>query len=90
MTVAPLPQAARGTRAPQQATDAATGAADGADPDTAAAQAQQRALAARSATFDLAAKERAEDERERAALEQLMLAQLKDEDEVMKKWIAMI
>jgi hypothetical protein len=32
----------------------------------------------------------AEAERERAALEALLMAQLKDEDEVMKKWIAMI
>jgi thioredoxin-like negative regulator of GroEL len=44
----------------------------------------------RAAAFNLATETQAEDEREQAALQQLMLAQLKDEDEVMKKWIAMI
>jgi hypothetical protein len=52
--------------------------------------ADEHALAVRTAAFDIQAKEQAEDEREREALEQLVQAQLKFEDEIMKKWIAMI
>jgi len=44
----------------------------------------------KGATFDLQAKVDAEAEREREVLEQLMLAQLKFEDEIVKKWIEMI
>ena len=81
MINAPAPIAARAPRAPQApAADAATGAADGADPD----------LAARTATFNSLAKEQAEDEREREVLEAMMLAQVKYEDEILKKWIEMI
>lgn len=47
-------------------------------------------LAAKKAAFDFKAEVDAESERERAVLEQLLLAQLKDEDDIMKKWIAMI
>ena len=82
--------AARTPRAPQPSTDAATGAADGAGPDAAANAAQQRALAAQRDTFNYEAAEQAELEREREVLESMVQAQLKDEDEVMKKWIAMI
>jgi hypothetical protein len=42
------------------------------------------------AAFDHETELNAEAEREREALEALLLVQLKDEDEVMKKWIAMI
>lgn len=42
------------------------------------------------AAFDYEVAQQAEMERERAALEALLLANLKDEDEVMKKWIAMV
>jgi len=80
---------ARAPRAPQAkpAADPATGAAStGADDTTA----QEHALALAKAAFNYQTELEAEAERERDALEQLMLAQLKDEDEVMKKWIAMI
>ena len=81
--------AARTPRAPQaKAADPATGAADStADAQT---QSQQHALAVQRQAFDFEMEERSEVERERQALEQLMLAQLKDEDEIVKKWIAMI
>jgi hypothetical protein len=82
--------AARPTRAPQvkPAADPATGAASG--EDSPQAQTQQHALALAKAAFDYETELQAEAEREREALESLLLAQLKDEDEVMKKWIAMI
>jgi hypothetical protein len=81
--------AARAPRAPQAkpATDPATGAASD---DSAQTQTQQHALALAKAAFDYETELQAEAEREREALESLLLAQLKDEDEVMKKWIAMI
>jgi len=81
--------AARTPRAPHdKAADPGTGAADGtADAQT---QAQEHALAVQRQAFNFAMEERSEFEREREALEQLMLAQLKDEDEIVKKWIAMI
>jgi len=68
--------AARAPRAPQAKSDAKSAAPD--------------PLAAQKAAFDLQTEIAAEAEREREALESLLLAQLKDEDEVMKKWIAMI
>ncbi|MDQ2866739.1 MAG: hypothetical protein M3R51_11000 [Candidatus Eremiobacteraeota bacterium] len=77
--------AVRAPRTPQAKSSSAPAKDD--DPET---QAQQRALAAQRQAFDLAADEAAELEREREALEQLMLAQLKDEDEIVKKFIAMI
>ncbi len=85
-----LAVAARAPRAPQAkpAADPATGAAGDApdDPTTA----QEHALAAMKAAFNYQTELDAEAERERAALEALLMAQLKDENEVMKKWIAMI
>ena len=69
------------------AADPATGAASSAPDDTTA---QEHALALAKAAFNYQTEVEAEAERERDALEQLMLAQLKDEDAVMKKWIAMI
>jgi hypothetical protein len=84
------PIAARAPRAPQ-VKSSETGAGD--EADDAATQAKdraQRALAAHQQAFDEAAQERAEFEREREVLEQLMLAQLKDEDAILKKWIEMI
>jgi hypothetical protein len=51
---------------------------------------QTHQLAAAKAAFDMETEIQAEAEREREALEALLLAQLKDADEVMKKWIAMI
>jgi hypothetical protein len=81
--------AARAPRAPQAKPpeDPATGA-DTSDPgDTTA---QEQALAQVKAAFDYEMALQAEMERERQALEALLIANLKDEDEVMKKWIAMI
>jgi Spy/CpxP family protein refolding chaperone len=69
------------------AADPATGA-DSSTPDDITTQ--EQALAQVKAAFDYEMAEQAEMERERAALETLLLANLKDEDEVMKKWIAMI
>ena len=69
-------------------TDPATGAAAAAPDD--GTTSQEHALAQTRAAFDYETELDAEAEREREALETLLLAQLKDEDEVMKKWIAMI
>ena len=57
-------------------------------PDRSAAAAAR--LAARHATFDYRAAQRAEIQREHAVLEMLMMEQLKNDDEIMKKWIALI
>jgi hypothetical protein len=52
---------------------------------------EQRAqLAAQHAAFDFAVAERAELVREHEALQSLLMEQLKNEDEIMKKWIALI
>jgi hypothetical protein len=59
-------------------------AADDLTPD------QQAQIAARHAAFDFQAAETAEMLREHEALESMMQEQLKNEDEIMKKWIAMI
>ena len=50
----------------------------------------QAAVAAQHAAFDERQAEHAELLRELNALETLLLAQLKNEDEIMKKWIALI
>ena len=51
---------------------------------------QQAAIAAQHAAFDYELAERAELLREHEALQTLMMEQLKNEDEIMKKWIALI
>jgi hypothetical protein len=51
---------------------------------------QQAQLAAQHAAFDYEAAETAEMLREHQALEALMQENLKNEDEIMKKWIALI
>ncbi|MBV8117711.1 MAG: hypothetical protein JOZ01_07010 [Candidatus Eremiobacteraeota bacterium] len=52
---------------------------------------EQRAqLAAQHAAFDFEIAERAELLREHEALQALVMEQLKNEDEIMKKWIALI
>ena len=51
---------------------------------------QQAQLAAQHAAFDFETAERAEVLREHEALQALLLEQLKNEDEIMKKWIALI
>jgi len=86
MTAPLLPRADRNapSRAPLAAprSSAATG-----DDLTADQQAQ---LAAQHSAFDLQAAETAEMLREHQALEALMQENLKNEDEIMKKWIALI
>ncbi len=56
------------------------------DPTAAA----MRSLALQRAKFDMEVEERAEMEREADALRDLMLAQLKSEDQYLHKWIEMI
>ncbi len=58
-----------------------------AGPATAAADA---GVASQSAAFDNSQAESAELQRELEALDEMMMAQLKDEDAILKKWIAMI
>ncbi len=83
MIAAPSP-AVRASRAPlgKTATNTPT--------DDAESQAQEQTLAVQRQAFDIQMEESAELERERQALEQLMLARLKDEDEVVKKFIELI
>ncbi len=50
----------------------------------------QAPIAAQHQAFDIEAAERAEILREHEALEALLMAHLKNEDEIMKKWIALI
>jgi hypothetical protein len=65
------------------------GAASAGSTDPADAQTQQT-VAAQHAAFDADTAEHAEMLRELDALESLMLEQLKNEDEIMKKWIALV
>ncbi len=51
---------------------------------------QQAQLAAQHAAFDYEAAERAEIVREHEVLQALLMAHLKNEDEITKKWIALI
>jgi hypothetical protein len=51
---------------------------------------QQTQIAAQHAAFDYQSAETAELLREHEALQALLMEQLKNEDEVMKKWIALI
>lgn len=51
---------------------------------------QQAQIAAQHAAFDFELAERAELMREHEALQALVMEQLKNEDEIMKKWIALI
>ncbi len=51
---------------------------------------QQAQIAAQHQAFDYDVAERAEMLREHEALQTLLLEQLKNEDEIMKKWIALI
>ncbi len=51
---------------------------------------QQARIAAQRQAFDYEAAERAEIEREGEALEALLMVFLKNEDEIMKKWISLI
>ena len=51
---------------------------------------QQAQLAAQRQTFDYDAAERAEIVREHEVLQALLMAHLKNEDEITKKWISLI
>ena len=51
---------------------------------------QQAQIAAQHAAFDFEAAERAEMLREHTMLQTMLMEQLKNEDEIMKKWIALI
>jgi len=51
---------------------------------------QQAEIAAQHAAFDFQLAETAELLREHEALQSLLMEQLKNEDEIMKKWIALI
>lgn len=51
---------------------------------------KQDALDLQQALFNVEMAEQAELEREREALEALQMAQIKNEDAIMKKWIEMI
>jgi len=51
---------------------------------------QQSQIAAQHQAFDYEAAERAEIEREHEVLQALLMAFLKNEDEITKKWIALI
>jgi hypothetical protein len=51
---------------------------------------QQAQIAAQREAFDYDAAERAEIMREHEVLEALLMAQLKNEDEITKKWIVLI
>ena len=62
----------------------------GASAPRSASPAARAQLAAQHAAFDFAVAERAELLREHEALQALMMEQLKNEDEIMKKWIALI
>ena len=63
---------------------AGTPAEPPADPDL------QAQIAAQRQAFDYEAAERAEIVREHEVLEALLMAHLKNEDEITKKWIALI
>jgi hypothetical protein len=58
--------------------------------DTDLTDEQKAQLAAQHAAFDFEIAERAELLREHEALQALLMEQLKNEDEIMKKWIALI
>lgn len=51
---------------------------------------QQQQIAAQHAAFDFEAAENAELLREHEALQALLMEQLKNDDEILKKWIALI
>jgi hypothetical protein len=69
-------------------TAATTKSASDADSDLTADQ--QAQLAAQHQAFDFDAAEQAEMLREHDALQAMLLENLKNEDEIMKKWIALI
>ena len=87
MIAAPVTLANRPVR-PAAAKAAGDGASSGEDQRGLAHI--HRHVAAQHQAFDLAQAEAAELQRELAALDAMMMAQLKNEDEILKKWIALI
>lgn len=86
----PVPMtAARAPRAPHAAAKADAGATVDANDDT-DATAQQHILAIQRQQFNFQMEEDAESLREQEALEELRMAQVKNEDEIVKKWIELI
>jgi hypothetical protein len=83
----PLLRTDRGAPASRSVMPTARGAAEASDDLTDDQKAQ---LAAQHAAFDFEIAERAELLREHEALQALLMEQLKNEDEIMKKWIALI
>jgi len=62
----------------------------GASPSSDLRAAKQAQIAAQHQAFDLDAAERAEIAREHEVLQALLMAFLKNEDEITKKWISLI
>lgn len=62
----------------------------GTDPSSGLTADQQGQIAAQHEAFDFDAAERAEILREHAILQAMLMEQLKNEDEITKKWIALI
>ena len=77
---------ARAGRTALTASRPSTAASAGSD----VSAAQQAQLVAQRAAFDYEAAESAEIEREHEVLQALLMAFLKNEDEITKKWIALI
>ena len=85
--IAPL----RGERnASSRGTPAAPRGARDSAPEPPADPALQAQISAQRQAFDYEAAERAEIVREHEVLEALLMAHLKNEDEITKKWIALI
>jgi hypothetical protein len=78
----------RGERTVPARAAASRSAAGSSPPDLTTGQ--QAQIAAQHAAFDFQAAEIAEQLREHEALQALLMEQLKNEDEIMKKWIALI
>ena len=76
------------TTAARGITTAPRGAAPSGDADLTAEQQQQ--IAAQRQAFDYETAERAEIVREHEVLQALLMAHLKNEDEITKKWISLI
>jgi hypothetical protein len=76
----------RSTAARAPAAPRGSGPSAGSDPPPE----DQSRIAAQRQAFDYEAAERAEIVREHEVLEALLMAQLKNEDEITKKWIALI
>jgi hypothetical protein len=83
----PLPPARDRTAA---ALRPATTAARSSDASSDLSAEQQAQLAAQHQAFDFQLAEDAELQREHEALQALLMTQLKNEDEVMNKWIALM